>query len=106
MREEARRLDSAGASMARGGLMAMLAGVPGVASAAAAGIGLLPAAALSGAAAISVLAVATNGVGDAFSAVADDDAAKLVESLSKLTTEAQDFVREYQRVKPALDAVG
>lgn len=106
IRDEARRLEQAGAAMSRGGLHAMLAGVPGVASAAAAGIGLVPAAAFSGAAAMSTLAIATNGVGTAMSAVAEGDAAKLVEALDGLTSEAQAFVREYQRVKPALDAVG
>lgn len=106
VRDEARRLEQAGSNMTRNGLLTMLAGVPGVASAAASGLGLLPAAALSGAAAISVLAVATNGVGDAMSAVADGDAQALSEAMRELTDEAEAFVREYQRVKPVLDQAG
>ncbi|GAA2370756.1 hypothetical protein Cme02nite_45130 [Catellatospora methionotrophica] len=106
IRDEAQRLQEAGAAMSRGGFSTMLAGVPGVASAAAAGLGLLPAAALSGFAAMTTLMAATNGVGEALSAVADDDAALLVKALDGLTEEAQAFVREFQRVGPALGAVG
>lgn len=88
--------------LGRVGLTGVLMGVPGAASAAGASLALLPAAALSGAAGIAVLATAVNGVGEAMAAVAEGDTKKLGEAMAKLTVEAQDFVKEYQRVRPLL----
>jgi hypothetical protein len=106
MREEIDRLSKAGAGLGKVGLAGMLAGLPGIASAGAAGVGLLSATVLSGAAAFGTMKLATVGVGDAMTAVADGDAAKLDEAMSDLTAEAQTFVREYQRVRGVLDQVG
>lgn len=107
LRDETDRLNKAGSTMLKtGGITAALAGVPGVATAAASSIALVPAAAFSATAALGTLAVATNGVGDAMSAVADGDSKKLAEALAGLTHDAQVFVREYARVKPMLDQLG
>lgn len=99
------QLNKSAAGMTRGGIITALAGVPGVVSGAAAGLATLPALALSGASAIGVLAVATNGVGEAMSAVADGDAKKLKEELADLSVNAQEFVQEYARIRPTLSAL-
>lgn len=106
LKEQIDRLEKAGSGMGRSGLMLMLAGLPGMAAAAGAGVGLASAAVFSGAAAMTALKVATSGVGDAMTAVAEGDTQKLHEAMLGLTVDARDFVREYQRVKPALDSVG
>lgn len=106
MREEIDRLAKAGSNLGKSGLIAMLAGLPGVASAGAAGVGMLSAAMFTGAAAAGTMALATHGVGDALSAVADGDAAKLDKAMSELTDDAQAFVREYTRVRATMDQVG
>lgn len=106
LRQETDKLNKSAAGMTRGGIITALAGVPGVASAAAAGLGAIPAFALGSAAAFGTLAIATNGVGDAMSAVAEGDAKKLKEAMAELSVNAQEFVLEYQRIRPALSALG
>jgi hypothetical protein len=106
MREEIDRLSKAGAGLGKAGFAGMLAGLPGMASAGAAGVGLLSATMLSGAAAAGAMSLAVNGVGAAMTAVGEDDAEALDKAMSELTSEAQAFVREYTRVRDALDAVG
>ena len=107
LEKQVKDLNSAGQSMSRsGGIVAALAGVPGVASAAAAGIAAVPAVAVSASASLGVLIAATNGVGDAFTAVADGDAKKLGEALLELSGNARRFVQEYQQVRPLLVAAG
>lgn len=107
LRQETDKLNKAGWSMTKGGgIVAALAGVPGFASAAAAGLAAIPAFAVSGAAAIGTLAVATNGVGEALKAVGEGDAKKLHEAMAVLSEDAREFVLEYQRIRPALSALG
>jgi phage-related protein len=47
--------------------------------------------------------LATSGMGDAFKAVAEGDAAALSEALKKLSPNAQDFVKHVSALKPLLD---
>jgi phage-related protein len=47
------------------------------------------------------LAVATKGIGEAMSAVAEGDAAKLEEALKNLSPSAQDFIRDINDMVPA-----
>lgn len=54
---------------------------------------------------MAVVQIATSGMGDALSAVAEGDAKKLAEAMQKLSPEAQQVVRQYQTMKPALDAI-
>lgn len=106
LREEVDRLNRTGDAMAKGGLTSALAGLPGLASAAAAGVAAIPAFALGSAAAFGTLKIATQGVGEAMSAVADGDAKKLEEAMAELSKNAQEFVLEYQRIRPALSSLG
>jgi len=68
-------------------------------------LAVVPAVGLAVAAAFGVVKIATSGMGDAFSAVAEGDAKKLEEAMKKLSPEAQAVVREYAKMKPALDAL-
>lgn len=71
-------------------------------------LGLLavtPAAAGAVGAAFATVKIATSGMGDAMSAVAEGDAEALNEAMAKLAPNAQAVVREYQRLKPALDGI-
>lgn len=68
-------------------------------------VGVLPATALAAGAAFATVTIATSGMGDAFSAVAEGDAEKLNEAMAKLAPNAQAVVREYQRLKPAMDGI-
>lgn len=106
LRQEVGRLNSAGNAMSKGGILTALAGVPGFAGAAVAGLAAIPAFALTGAAAIGTLAVATNGVGDAMKAVGEGDAKKLNAAMAELSGNARTFVREYQKIRPTLAAMG
>jgi phage-related protein len=63
---------------------------------------VLPAAAAIAAAAFISLKLALNGVGDAFKAVLDGDPDKIAEALKKLAPAAQNVVREFQKLLPAL----
>lgn len=65
----------------------------------------LPGIGLAVASMFGVVKIATSGMGDAFKAVASGDAAKLDEAMKKLSPEAQNVVREYQKLKPALDSL-
>jgi phage-related protein len=65
----------------------------------------LPAIAFAVAGGFAVVKLATSGMGDAFSAVADGDAKKLNEAMAKLSPAAQQVVRKYQELKPAFDAL-
>lgn len=68
-------------------------------------LAVLPAAGLSVAAVFATVKIATAGMGDAFKAVASGDAKALDEAMKKLAPSAQNFVRSYASIKPALDSV-
>lgn len=51
----------------------------------------------------TTLKLGTAGLGDAFKAVAEGDAAKLAEAMKKLSPAAQDFVTQTSKLKPLLD---
>jgi phage-related protein len=72
---------------------------------AAGAIGLLPAVAVSGAAALSVLKLATSGLGDAMKAAGGDDAAKFEEALKRLSPAARALALEVRALHPALDGL-
>lgn len=106
VREEIERLDNAASVLTKMGLVSAIAAVPGAVAPAAAAMSALPGLALTGAAAIGTFAVAVNGMGDAFKAVADGDAEKLLEALEALSGEARAFVLSYQKIKPVLGELG
>jgi phage-related protein len=88
----------AGAATQLGTLVAALAPATGA-------LLVVPAAGLAIAAAFGVVKMATAGMGDAFSAVAEGDAKKLNEAMAKLSPEAQEVVRQYAAMKPQLDGL-
>lgn len=106
VREEIERLDNAASVLTKMGLISAIAAVPGAVAPAAAAMSALPGLALSGAAAIGTLAVAVNGMGDAFKAVNEGDAEKLLEALEDLSVEAKTFVLSFQKIKPVLAEIG
>lgn len=106
VRQEIERLDNAASALTKMGLVSGIAAVPGVLAPAAAAMAAIPGLALSGAAAMGTFAVAVDGMGDAFKAVADGDAQKLLEALEGLSGEAKAFVLSYQKIKPVLAQVG
>lgn len=65
-------------------------------------LGLVPAVGLAVGTALGTVKLATHGMGDAFKAVSDGDAAKLNEALQKLSPNARSVVTEYTKLKPAL----
>lgn len=65
-------------------------------------LALLPAAALSGAAALVTLKVATAGVGDAFSAAMSGDSKKFTEALKNLAPAARKVATEVKALRPTL----
>lgn len=65
----------------------------------------VPAVALSVASAFAVVKIGTSGMGDAFKAVADGDAKALDEAMKKLSPSAQQVVKQYQSMKPAMDGL-
>jgi phage-related protein len=68
-------------------------------------LGLLPAV-IAGVVVVSTaLKLATQGMGDAFKAIASGDAAAFEESLKGMAPAAQDFARAARDVKPAFDAM-
>lgn len=86
------------ASLASGAGSAVAAVVPLLGT-----IGLLPAVAFVAAGAFAAVKIGTAGMGDAFKAVASGDAKALAEAMAKLSPNAQEVVRSYQQLKPALD---
>lgn len=106
VRQEIERLDNAASALTKIGLISSIAAVPGAVAPAAAAMSALPGLALSGAAAIGTLAVAVDGMGDAFKAVNDGDAGKLLEALEELSVEARAFVLSFQKIKPVLGELG
>jgi phage-related protein len=81
-----------------GGLGAALAQASGAA-------GLLPAALLGIAAAVATVKIGTQGLGDAFKALASGDMAALQEAMKKLAPSAQQFVKAIAGAKPAFEAM-
>lgn len=68
-------------------------------------IGFLPAILASVKALTTTVKIGVEGMGDAFSAMAEGDAAAFAEALKKLAPSARAFVLEVQKVKPAFDAI-
>ncbi|WP_157251033.1 hypothetical protein [Nonomuraea typhae] len=90
-----------GLAAAAGGAVALTQAVlPAVAA-----VGAMPAVLLATKAASATLKVGLIGVGDAMSAVAEDDAAKLDEALEKLSPNARRFVREVAGLKRSFDPI-
>lgn len=95
---------AAGGALA--GVTSLAVGLVGLVSAAgqaAGAVGLLPAVMLAVKAATATVTLATSGMGDAFKAVAEGDAAKLSEALEGLAPAAREFVLAVRDVKPAFD---
>jgi hypothetical protein len=101
-----RDLDEKATHLTRGGLMGSLAALPGLLSPIGAGMVALPGLGFGAAASFGAVAIAANGMGEALKRVHEGDPEKLAEALSKLSASGRDFVAEYQRVKPTLDAMG
>ena len=90
------------------GLAALAGGATALAAAvvpAAAAVVALPAAMVAAKVATGVLKVGLIGVGDAMSAVAEGDAAKLDQALEKLSPNARRFVTEMSGLKKEFDGV-
>lgn len=80
-----------------------LIGLLGVLGQASGAVGLLPAIFAAVGAGAATLRLGLVGVGDAMSAVAEGDAAKLEEALQNLAPAAREFVLAIRDVKPAFD---
>lgn len=109
VRSNVDRLDSAlskiGKVTAVASLASALTQVTAAAAPAAGAVAALPAAAAIAGTAFAAVKVATSGMGDAFSAVAEGDAKKLDEALKDLAPSAQAVVREFQRVHKRFENV-
>lgn len=96
----------AAAGVALAGVTSLATGLAGLVAAvgqAAGVVGLLPAAFAGLLAVQATIKLGTQGVGDAFSALADGDAKKLQESLKGLAPSAQQFVLAAKGIKPEFD---
>lgn len=67
--------------------------------------GLLPAAFAGYLAVSATVKLATQGIGDAFSAMASGDAAALAAAMDKLSPSARAFVGQVNKIKPAFDGM-